>query len=557
MSKINIGVGLDLEKLIDGRLLIQGNSGSGKSYLIRNILEEANEKVLFTVLDIEGEYHTLREKYDILIIGGKAGDIPLTVKSAKLLPRELLQNNISSIIDMSDLKMNERILFVKHFLEALMELPREYWKAFMVIIEEAHKLCGQQEKQDSTWAVIDLMTRGRKRGFMGGLITQRISKLHKDASAEANTKFIGRTFQDLDRKRSAEELGFTEKKQVLSLRDLKAGEFYSFGSALNPEYVRKISIKQSITTHPKVGMKFDTKISAPTAKIKSMLTKISNLPKELDEEIKTKSDMKKKINDLSRELRISKQAQPKPQADEKALERARKQGAIQIQKNYEGQLKALENNSRQLNRKLIEIGKIIGQEVKYNFPPKVVITSPQSIVNTTKPVTQVTPKRNLTVTPVQDGEFNLSLCERKLYSLLCQYSERGFTKPQIGVFTGYRHGSGGFNNALSRLNQLGLITRNGGSIQASEVRDELTGEFDFSKEAIISKLSKCENEIYNVLIENQEDSYSKEELAETTPSNYSPNSGGFNNAISRLNTLGLLERNGGLIKLNPEVLVLE
>ena len=32
------------------------------------------------------------------------------------------------------------------------------------------------------------------------------------------------------------------------------------------------------------------------------------------------------------------------------------------------------------------------------------------------------------------------------------------------------------------------------------------------------------------------------------------NSGGFNNAISRLNTLGLIQRSEGMIKLNPELL---
>ena len=48
--------------------------------------------------------------------------------------------------------------------------------------------------------------------------------------------------------------------------------------------------------------------------------------------------------------------------------------------------------------------------------------------------------------------------------------------------------------------------------------------------------------------------YTKEEIAELTTVSYSANSGGFNNAISRLNTLGVLQRNSGKIKLNPELL---
>ena len=39
-----------------------------------------------------------------------------------------------------------------------------------------------------------------------------------------------------------------------------------------------------------------------------------------------------------------------------------------------------------------------------------------------------------------------------------------------------------------------------------------------------------------------------------TPTNYSSSSGGFSNSLSRLNSLGLIKRNGGIIQLNPELL---
>jgi DNA helicase HerA-like ATPase len=84
-------------------------------------------------------------------------------------------------------------LYSKYFLETMMDLTKEYWINYLVFIEEAHKLCGEQDKQASATAVKDLMSRGRKRGYCGVLLTQRISKLHKDAAAECNNKFIGRT----------------------------------------------------------------------------------------------------------------------------------------------------------------------------------------------------------------------------------------------------------------------------------------------------------------------------------------------------------------------------
>ena len=84
----------------------------------------------------------------------------------------------------------------------------------------------------------------------------------------------------------------------------------------------------------------------------------------------------------------------------------------------------------------------------------------------------------------------------------------------------------------------------------------LIGEFDFSKEAMISKLGKCEREIYEVLLSNQESEFSKEDLALITATQYSSGRGGFSNALARLKTLGLIEKSNGMVKLNPELLEL-
>src|SRR5258706_6422209 len=49
---------LDLPKLVDTRLLIQANSGGGKSWLLRLIAERAGIQTI--VLDNEGEFASLR-----------------------------------------------------------------------------------------------------------------------------------------------------------------------------------------------------------------------------------------------------------------------------------------------------------------------------------------------------------------------------------------------------------------------------------------------------------------------------------------------------------------
>jgi len=296
-------VKIDLTNLIISRLLIQANAGGGKSWLIRKILEESHGKVQQIVIDLEGEFSTLREdnKYDYLICG-RGGDIPVNIKTANLLARKILELNVSSIIDISELKKHERILFVQRFLDSLMEVPRKLWHPCLVVIDEAHQFCPQTSKSDSASSVIDLMTRGRKRGFCGILATQRISKLHKDACAETNNRLIGRTGLDIDRKRASEELGFTSKEDERSLRLLEPGEFYAFGSSISKEII-KMKVGEVKTSHPEPGKTLLEPSKTPE-NIKKILKDVIDLPKEAEEEVKTKQDMQKKISELKRDIRV-------------------------------------------------------------------------------------------------------------------------------------------------------------------------------------------------------------------------------------------------------------
>ncbi len=53
---------MDLQRILEGRLLLQANSGGGKSYAVRKICEITHGKVQQIILDPEGEFATLREK---------------------------------------------------------------------------------------------------------------------------------------------------------------------------------------------------------------------------------------------------------------------------------------------------------------------------------------------------------------------------------------------------------------------------------------------------------------------------------------------------------------
>ena len=56
------------------------------------------------------------------------------------------------------------------------------------------------------------------------------------------------------------------------------------------------------------------------------------------------------------------------------------------------------------------------------------------------------------------------------------------------------------------------------------------------------------------LLEDADRAWAKEEMAAET--GYTPGSGGFNNSLGKLRTLGLMIREGGALKLNPDLIVL-
>lgn len=275
-------VQLDVARLLTTKLLVQANSGGGKSWALRRLLEQLFGLVPQVVIDLDGEFFTLREKFSyVLASAGAGGDCKIDVRSAPLLARRILEHGFSVIIDLSEMKKHDRARFVRTFLDALMEAPRALWRPLFVCIDEAHQFCPEKDQAESAAAVIDLMTRGRKRGFCGVLATQRISKLSKDAAAECNNKLIGRSALDVDMKRAADELGFTTREQQHALRALDEGGFYAFGPAISKQ-VTLVKMGAVQTTHLEPGQGGKTTPPPAPEKMKKILEKLADLPAEAE-----------------------------------------------------------------------------------------------------------------------------------------------------------------------------------------------------------------------------------------------------------------------------------
>ena len=556
-SETKKNVKIDLKNLVATRLLIQANSGGGKSWLIRRLLEQSHGQVQQIILDLEGEFSTLREdgKFDYMLCG-RDGDIPVNIQTAELLARKLLELNVSTIVDISELKKHERILFVKRFLDSLVDAPRKLWHPCMVIVDEAHQFCPQQSKSDSTASVIDLMTRGRKRGFCGILATQRISKLHKDACAEANNRLIGRTGLDIDRKRAAEELGFTSKQDERSLRDLEPGEFFAFGSAISKEII-KVKVGDVKTTHPEPGSQL--KESSPTPEnIKKLLKDVIDLPKEVEEELKTKQDMQKKISELKREVKVLQVSKPKPEIDEKSIERAKEQGFRQAGVEYEQRINILEKEKSMQQKKIVDIGKIVGQEIVLKKFEQPIQRNVQENKTPKIPLRAEKIGTEPTSVPLNSGFNNGSKPLRagamKMLNWLAGAYPQELTKQRLATLSGFSVKGGTFNTYISELKRNGWIVGNNQlSITEDGLQNATPQEIPSGEQLLelwCNKFRQGASNILRIVYNKYPNSITKEDIGYET--GFESSGGTFNTYLSELRRNGLIKIEGNEVTASQE-----
>jgi hypothetical protein len=585
MTRITIGrhyvessvvkpVVLNVERFIDTRCLIQGNSGAGKSWLMRLLAERITKHVPVIILDPESEYFTLREKFDFVLVG-RGGDVPADPRSAGLLAKRLRELQVSAVVDLFDLKVPDRRRFVKLFLESMLDLPRSLWRPVVIGLDEAHKFCPERSsgEAESTQAVIDIMSQGRKRGICGILATQRLSKLHKDAEAEANNVFIGRTWLDIDQKRAGALLGM---KDHGTLRDLPKGVFHQFGPAFEDAGVSLIESGQVATTHPNPSQRRTLKAPKPSSTIVKVAAELKDIPAEADEEIRTLGAAKREIAELKRKLREQPRPHPTPVVNiDKEVQRAMKKAlrpAI-------GLLKATEAASAKC---FATVGQLVeavkgasgfeydsnGIAIGYESPPPAFprpTPELRKVVDDAMTISRKKIMASMKPEPSANGDaVRLEKCHRTILSVLSQHPA-GLPRDRLAAISRYSKGSGGFKNALGDLRKAGYIDNDPTAaavvIRATESGLAVAPEADqlptpgepLRRYWLAHKtLEKCHRAIVETLARHP-DGLERNQLAAAT--GYSAGSGGFKNALGDLRKLGLLAGGGrDAIRLHNDLL---
>ncbi|MEF2073068.1 ATP-binding protein [Consotaella aegiceratis] len=232
---------MDLEELLSTRLLVQGNSGSGKSHLLRRLLEQSAPWVQQAVIDPEGDFVSFSERFGHVVV-----DADRTPSELARIAARIRKHRASVVLNLEGLDAEVQMQCAAAFLNGLFEVEHAIWFPMLVAVDEAQLFApagggevAEEVRRASLGAMTNLMCRGRKRGLAGIVATQRLAKLAKNVAAEASNFLMGRTFLDIDMARAADLLGM-DRRQAERFRDLNPGEFVALGPALSRRPVKVV-----------------------------------------------------------------------------------------------------------------------------------------------------------------------------------------------------------------------------------------------------------------------------------------------------------------------------
>lgn len=565
MPKIEIGragnrpVRLDLEILLRTRLLVQANSGGGKSWILRRLAEQLFGKVQVFLIDREGEFATLREKYGYVLVG-QGGDTPADVRSARLLAEKLLELRASAVFDLYEAfraRPGDRRAWVRTFLEGVMDAPKKCWRPLVVIVDEAHLFCPQETPKAASMAereiisgckeaMISLATAGRKRGFSAVWATQRLAKLDKDASAELFNRLVGMTIEDVDVDRACDLMSVSKDERPgfkLALKKLEPGNFFAFGRAISNDRIL-VKVGRVETTHPEPGSaRHAAEPPPPPEKVKALLPQLKDLPKQVEDKAKTEADLRAEIRSLKLSITQAKLKMPRPVL---AVPLPTKIVEVPVFKGQE--LVRVEKAMAACDRAAGSIAESVGHLRGFSD----LVRRQISTIERRKRLPMVpavcppVPKARQATPAIHDKENGdaLDKCGRAILGVLAQHDE-GCLAGRLALLSGYRY-SGGFRNALSALRSQRFLA--GGNAEVMRITGEGRAAIDGQYEPLPEgralaqywlkhpSFGLAERKLLGIVLAHP-DGISGPDLAAEAGYGWS---GGTRNALSKLRTAGVL-----------------
>lgn len=191
------------------RVAMLGGPGSGKSWnnslLAEQFLQQGGTVVIFQPRD---EYFTLKEKFDILSVGGvHAKDMEFALTSPSLYAKAVIEDGLSMIFYTSAVDDEEKLIdWVSRFISLVLKYQEQHKRPLLLILEEAQEYAPRSASGHVAppWiynrmikAFKDCFTQGRKLNIIAVASSQRPQELNFTIRQLANLTFYGK-FSDQD-----------------------------------------------------------------------------------------------------------------------------------------------------------------------------------------------------------------------------------------------------------------------------------------------------------------------------------------------------------------------
>lgn len=584
--------------IVTKRLAFVGTTGSGKSY---GAMKTAEEMMLagiqVVVLDPVGIHWGLRLSADrkaagfaVTVFGGLYGDVPIAPESGALIADVIIEKKISAVIDVSQFEHDsEKARFSAAFAARFYFRKKAKPSPVHLFLEEGQEFLPQNPQSVETTMqhhFVRMSKIGRNFGIGISIITQRPQEVSKKALNLSQALFAFQTNGAHERK--AIEEWMKDKGLDLDIASdlpkLPVGEPHLWSPGwlkvstqvkILPRRTFHPSEEESVTYEPQQLTKLSP---VDIAKLSASIKETVERAKENDP-----AELKRKVATLERELQQLKAAPVKTApVDTKAIY-AQAEAAVRKEL-----MKPVQRYEKEMETFWRELGMILGQisiatskcgEIKRPaFPvfgvsdalPKFIPDHAMTRENVQRlatrpeltipgmgriPVSQMDAPSGTATRLPESKNATPGACERAILSFLGSNGGRTWTREQIAIMTGYSVTSSGFKNAISKLNTTEQITKIGDRIRLTmAVPSDIQTDQQFTVDNIVRRLGRCEAEVFRVLRSKPDVTFTKEHLAEQTTAgdggHYSVSSSGFKNALSKLSTLGILQREGTGVRLS-------
>lgn len=245
---MNLGnIEIDLNDILGESIAILGIKGSGKTNTSAVLAEEILPHVPMTIIDPEGEYYGLKERYPLLIAGsGKQAELQVGVANAAALADFAYRNRLSIILDLSNFRKAERHDFLTEYLGALWTVASDLRQPHFLLLEEARQFIPQTDRSELRDLLTDYALMGRKRGVGLIIVNQRSSNIAKDVLTQAGILLLHRVAHSADMTIYKDLIpGMTGKEVEASVRGLTTGT----ALFVRGDGVQVAHIRQRHTTH--------------------------------------------------------------------------------------------------------------------------------------------------------------------------------------------------------------------------------------------------------------------------------------------------------------------